>query len=215
MTEPRSKAERIVPVVAGIYRWSVSDDRIGGAESDAYAVEDTGRVVLIDPLPVDEQELSKLGTLSAIVLSAGNHQRSAWRYRRLFRIPVYAPENAYRLEEQPDVEYTSGDSLPVGLAALHTPGPAIVMYALWRARPRGVVFLSDLLAHDGSGVPSFLESEYQDDPARTRMSVRRILERLPVEVLCFNHGPPILQDGAEALRAALRADTEFPELHVP
>jgi hypothetical protein len=53
-----------------------------------------------------------------------------------------------------------------------------------------------------------MESEYQEDPARTRMSIRRILDHLPLEVLCFAHGRPILHDGAAALRRALDEDTE-------
>ncbi|HLM47079.1 MAG TPA: MBL fold metallo-hydrolase, partial [Myxococcaceae bacterium] len=58
--------------------------------------------------------------------------------------------------------------------------------------------------------PRFVDNEYQDAPERTRMSIRRILDHLPIEVLCFAHGRPILQDGASALRRALDEDTEAP-----
>ena len=75
----------------------------------------------------------------------------------------------------------------------------------------GVIFLSDLLVHDGAGVPGFAPSEYLDEPERTRVSVRRIFERIPVEVLCFAHGPPITRGGLQALKDALAADREFPQ----
>lgn len=214
MTEPNTEARKIVRVVPTVHRWRVRDDRIGGEESDAFAVVRSGRVTLIDPLPVREEELRRLGQIEAIVLTAANHQRSAWRYRRLFGVPVFAPEGPTvgpepgQLEEEPDYRYSGGDSLPGGLTAFHAPGPTEAMYALWIDRPRGVVFLSDLLIHDGSGVPRFISAVYQDEPERTRASIQRIADHLPIEVLCFAHGHPICTDGRFALERALRADLE-------
>ncbi len=211
MSEPKERAHRTVQVVPGIHRWSVRDDRIGGVESDAYAVvAEDGAVTLIDPLPIDEKALRKLGRVEAIVLTAGNHQRAAWHLRKVFGAPVWAPQNAYGLEDTPDATYSGGDNLPGGLVAYHTPGPVESMYALWLERPRSVIFLSDLLTHTEEGTPRFVESQYQDDPGRTRTSVRRILDHLPLEVLCFAHGKPILRDGASAIRRALDEDTEAP-----
>lgn len=216
MSEPKAKAKELEEVVPGVYNWHVEDDRIG-TRSDAYAVVDRdGAVVLIDPLPIDEKLLRPLGTLTAIVLTAGNHQRSAWRFRKLFRVPVWAPENAHGLEEEPDTFYTSGDSLPGGLSALHTPGPAEVMFTLWmQQHPRGIVFVSDLLTHQGRGRPEFVPSQYQDDPMRTRTSVQRVLDHLPVDTVCFAHGEPIVGAGKAALRLALALDSEGPSAHAP
>lgn len=211
MSQPKERAERMEQVLPGLYRWSVQDDRIGGVRSEAYAiVAEDGAVTLIDPLPINPQLLRELGPVEAIVLTAGNHQRAAWDLRRLLGAPVWAPQHAYGLEDNADLTYTAGDTLPGGLVAYHTPGPAMSMYTLWLERPRSVLFVSDLLSHDETGTPRFIDSQYQDEPARTRTSVRRLLERLPVEALCFAHGEPILQDGAEQLRRALREDTEFP-----
>jgi hypothetical protein len=209
MSEPKTRARHLQEVVPGVYNWHIRDERIG-ARSDAYAVADRdGAVVLVDPLPIDERLLRPLGTLSAIVLTAGNHQRSAWRMRKLFGIPVWAPEGAHGLEEEPDNFYTSGDSLPGGLSALHTPGPAEAMFTLWlQQHPRGIVFISDLLTHEGRGRPEFVPSKYQDDPQRTRMSVQRVLDHLPVDTLCFAHGEPIVGAGKAALRLALELDSE-------
>ncbi|OJH41370.1 MBL fold metallo-hydrolase [Cystobacter ferrugineus] len=211
MSQPKKRARRTEQVVPGIHRWSVEDDRIGGVHSEAYAVvSEDGAVTLIDPLPIAPDALSALGRVEAIVLTAGNHQRAAWSLRKTFGAPVWAPLDAHGLEDSPDATYTNGDNLPGGLMAYHTPGPAEVMFTLWKERPRSVVFLSDLLTHDEEGTPRFVDSQYQDDPARTRVSVRRILEHLPVEVVCFAHGRPILEDGAAALRQALSEDSEFP-----
>jgi hypothetical protein len=216
MSEPKAKAKELEEVVPGVYNWHVEDERIG-ARSDAYAVVDRdGAVVLIDPLPIDELLLRPLGTLTAIVLTAGNHQRSAWRFRELFKVPVWAPEHAHGLEQDPDNFYTSGDSLPGGLSALHTPGPAESMFTLWmQQHPRGIVFLSDLLTHKGDGRPEFVPGEYQDEPMRTRMSVQRVLDHLPVDTVCFAHGEPIVGHGRTALRFALEQDSAGSSAHAP
>jgi hypothetical protein len=206
MSEPTTRADRIVRVIPTVFRWSVRDDRNEGARADAHAVVSAGRTVLIDPLPVEESALRRLGEIEAVVLTAGNHQRAAWSLRRSLGCRVWAPESAHGLEEAPDQTYTGGDALPCGLSAYDAPGPAHVMYALWLAGPRTVVFFSDQLVHDGSGTPRFFPSEYQDAPERTRASVRRIAEHLPADVLCFGHGAPIMTDGTAALRRALDAD---------
>ena len=217
MSEPKARAKNLKEVVPGVYNWHVRDDRIGGARSDAYAVVDLdGAVVLVDPLPIDEKLLRPLGTIAAIVITAGNHQRSAWRFRKLFNVPVWAPEKAHGLEEKPDNFYSSGDALPGGLSAFHTPGPANVMYTLWlQQHPRGVVFVSDLLSHEGRGRPEFVPGENQDDPQRTRVSVQRVLDHLPADTVCFAHGEAIVGAGKAALRLALELDSEKPSAPAP
>jgi hypothetical protein len=216
MSQPKARAKHLEEVVPGVYNWHVRDDRIG-ARSDAYAVVDRdGAVVLIDPLPIDEKLLRPLGTIAAILLTAGNHQRSAWHFRELFNAPVWAPEKAHGLEEEPDNFYTSGDALPGGLSALQTPGPTEAMYTLWlQQHPRGIVFISDLLTHEGRGRPEFVPSQYQDDPQRTRLSIQRVLDRLPVDTVCFAHGEPIVGAGRAALRLALELDSEGPSAPAP
>ncbi len=214
MSEPRSRARKVQEVVPGLLRWKVADERIGGAESDSYALRAGARVTFVDPLPLVGPALRRLGEPEAIVLTAACHQRSAWRLRRLLRIPVCAPERvpvgeaAGQLLEEPDRRYGDGARLPAGLTAIHAPGPAIDMYALWH-EPTRAVFLTDLLTHDGSGTPEFVPAEYQDDAALTRQSVQRILERLPVEVLCFDHGPPIASGARQALERALANEREL------
>lgn len=218
MSEPRAVARQVVEVLPGVHRWWVEDDRIGGAQSDAYAIVRDGRVTLVDPLPVDPKALERLGEVEAIVLTAANHQRAAWRFRRTFGAPVFAPEGVvvgYRpgdVEEVPDIRYRGGDLLTAGVVAFHTPGPAIRMFSLWDDVTR-TVFLSDLLVRQGERPPTFVPSEYQDAPLRTRESVRWISEHLPAEVLCFAHGPPILRGGVETLRRALAEDAG--ERHAP
>jgi glyoxylase-like metal-dependent hydrolase (beta-lactamase superfamily II) len=214
MSEPKTRAKAIEPVIPTVYRWHLADDRLGGSESDAYAVAGEKGVVLVDPLPIDEAQLEALGNVQAIVLTAACHQRSAWRYRRRFGAPVWAPEGPGvsstpgDVEEEPDGRFRDGARLPGGLRAVHAPGPTDAMYALALDRGGGVLFLTDTLIHDGSGTPGFVPAEYQDDPRRTRDTVRRLAASDGCEVLCFAHGPPVVGGGRAALERALRDDRE-------
>ena len=204
MSEPKAVAKKLEKIVPGVYRYKVMDDRIE-AESDAYALVEKGRAVLIDPLPLAESTLKRLGRVEAIVLSASCHQRSAWRFRRKLGTKVYAPSGAENLEEEPDATYRPASRLPGGLGAIHAPGPTDAHYAFRTARGKGVVFCGDLLKNlPGEGL-SFISSEYQDDPAKTRRSVRKLLD-LRFRVLCLSHGAPVLSGVRRALLDLLRKD---------
>lgn len=209
MSLPASSANRIEEILPGVWHWWVADDRIGGLRSESYALAASDRLVLVDPLPVDESKLTALGEVEAIVLTAGNHQRAAWRMRRSFKCPVHAPRHAFGLEDAADYAYSGGDLLPGELVAFHAPGPVESMHALWHA-PSNIVFLSDLLSHDDSGGVRFVPSQWQDEPWRTRDSVRRLAETLPLHALGFGHGKPIVGHARQVLERALANDDERP-----
>jgi glyoxylase-like metal-dependent hydrolase (beta-lactamase superfamily II) len=204
VSEPSRAAQRVEALRPSLLHWTVQDDRIG-ARSEAYAILRRGRSVLVDPLPLAPRALAALGRVTAVVLTIQSHQRSAWRYRRRFGVEVHAPRGAEGLEEDPDRWYEDGAELPGGLTALHAPGPCEASYALHAPRlAGGVLFVGDLVIRGDDGPFGFVPDEYQDAPRRTRASVRA-LARLRVAIVCSGHGAPVLEDGAAALRAALRA----------
>jgi glyoxylase-like metal-dependent hydrolase (beta-lactamase superfamily II) len=205
MSEPKNHAKKITRIAPGVHHWSIHDDRID-AQSDAYSVEQKGKTILIDPLPLEEAALKDLGSVEAICLTGSCHQRSAWRYRKELGVKVYAPEGAQGLEEEPDVWYKAGDALPGGLKAIHAPGPTEVHYAFLSDRGTGALFCADVLMRDGDDV-RFVTDEYQDDPKRTRETAKRFLE-LKIGALCFAHGDPITREPHSAIREALKADRE-------
>jgi len=206
MPEPKGTAKPLGEVFPRVYRWTMHDDRID-AQSDSYAVVDDGHVVLIDPLPMAKQDMGQLGAVHSIVLTASCHERSAWRYRREFKIPVYAPAGAVDFEKDPDFWYDQGDHLAGNLIAIHSPGPTEAYYSLYLERDGGVVFCADLLTnYSGQGL-AFVPDEYQDDPPRIRESVRHLLS-LEFTTLCPNHGDPITSGAKEAIRDALARDAD-------
>lgn len=206
MSEPKSIAEKVETVSAAVERWEVLDDRIGGAESEAFAVRHADGTVLIDPLPLAEEELKALEPVQAILLTGSCHQRSAWRYRKRFGAAVHAPAGAEGLEEIPDREFRDGDRLPGDLIALHTPGPTEVHFSFLHPGGEGTLFCADILTGSGGKGIHFVPDEFQDDPARTRVTARKLLEQR-FDTLCFAHGAPLRSGARDAIRRLLESET--------
>ena len=207
MSEPKAKADRIQLLNPWLYHWSIPDDRIGNYRSDAYGVLTPEGKVLIDPLPLTDEALAEIGKVAAICLTGGQHQRSAWRYRTAFGVPIYAPEGAVELEEEPDEWYRDGDSLPGGLKAICTPGLSSGFALLMETEGgSGVLFCGDLLVREADDGPfRLLPDEYLDDPVLARESARK-LAQLQVEILCPAHGAPCLTGCSQAIQEALEGD---------
>ncbi len=203
MSEPKTVASTVTEIVPGLFHFRIDDDRIK-TQSDAYALVANGRIVLIDPVPLDPGQLRHLGKVEAIVLGTPSHQRSAWSYRRDHKAKVYAPEGWTDLEEKPDVTFKAGDSLPLGLKPLHAPGPAAAHYVFHVDRKPGVLLCSDLL-HVGSKGVEFLPDKYMSDPGKARESARRLLE-VDFDILCFGHGDPIMTNARKVLADVVRKD---------
>ncbi len=202
MAEPNTVATELAKVVPGLYHWRVENELIGGDLSAAHAVRDERACVLIDPLPLVDDAFAPLEPVTAIVLTAATHQRSAWRYRRRFDVEVWLPEGSRATDEEPDEHYGADELLPGGLRTFHTPGPELPHYSLLLEGRRRVLFSPDLVMHTRSGKLTFVPARFHEDPAETRRSVERSLE-LDFEILCLSHGTPITEDPHQALRALL------------
>ena len=206
MPEPGGTAKFVGEILPGIYRFTIHDDRID-SQSDSYAVIEKGKAVLIDPLPMAKKDLNKLGPVEAICLTGSCHERSAWRYRRELNVLVYAPQGGVDFEEPPDRWYKAGDRLPGNLRAVHTPGPTEAHYSFFLERNGGAVFCADLLTNPGGEGLAFVSGEYQDEPVRTRESVRRLLT-LNFGMLCPDHGDPVAVNCKAAITQALKKDAD-------
>ena len=203
MSEPTEIASGVEEVVPGVWHWHIHDGRIDFL-SAAHAVQGDDGTVFIDPLPLAPDALAKLGPIVAILISAGTHQRSAWRYRRELGAKVYAPALSKEIDEEPDERYSDGDQLPGGLLAVFTPGAGTTQHTFLLDRGPGVAFVPDLLTRPPDGPLSLVPAEYMHDPEEARRSVEKLLD-LPFSVLCLGHGAPLLDDPHGAIRAALDA----------
>ncbi len=205
MTEPAEIASAVEPVVDGVWHWRIHNAAIGGGISSSHAIRtvlDDGRIgcVLVDPVRLDGHAMQQLPhEIVAVVLTAHGHQRAAWRIRREHDAVVWAPEGAEGLEEEPDHSYRSGDDLPGGLVAIHTPGPEAVHYSLHLPSADAVI-VSDLVRRGDDQRLEFVPFEYHDDPLATVESVRH-LANLGCRRLLLDHGEPNVEDGAHELAA--------------
>jgi glyoxylase-like metal-dependent hydrolase (beta-lactamase superfamily II) len=205
MSEPKTVARTVTEIVPGLFHFMIDDERIK-TQSDAYALVANGRIVLIDPVPLDAGQLARLGKVEAIVLGTPSHQRSAWSYRREHKAKVHAPEDWTGLDEKPDATFKAGDTLPLGLKPLHAPGPAAAHHVFHVAGKPGALLCTDLW-HVGSKGIEFLPDKYMNDPGKARESARRLLE-VDFDVLCFGHGDPIMTNARKVLSDVVRKDAE-------
>ena len=65
--------------------------------------------MLIEALPLEAHLQQTLENADGILLTHGNHQRSAWPLRREIGAPVYAPAGAAGREKGPDGVDLAGD----------------------------------------------------------------------------------------------------------
>ena len=204
MTEPRAVASHVEEVAPGVWHWLLQDDRISGWSS-GHAVSSEEGAVLIDPVPLTAEALAQLGDVTAICITAGTHQRSAWRFRRELGARVYAPALSRQIDEEPDERYGDGDHLPGGLRAVFTPGAGTTQHTFVLDREGGIAFVADLLTnYPGRGL-AFVAERHLHDPEEMRRSVRKLLD-LPFRLLCLAHGAPVRDEPKAAIRALLARD---------
>lgn len=204
MGEPRETADTADEVVPGLWHWRISNSGIGGHVSSSHAVLTREGCVLVDPVRLDGAALDALPRPMATLLTARCHQRAAWRYRRELGVEVWLPDDAPAADEEPDHTFTDGQLLPGGLRAFRTPGPEWPHYSFLYESDPGVVFCSDLLMNDETGL-RFIAPRLHEDPAATRSSVAGLLG-LPFGILCFAHGEPIVSGPKAALSELLERE---------
>ena len=208
MTESRAVADRVQEIVPGVWWWSVHDERINFI-GVGYAVASDDGAVLIDPHSLADEPLRAIGEVSAICLTTSSHQRCSWRLRRELGVQVWAPAASKEVEEEPDVRYSQGDTLPGGLRPVFTPGAGTTQHTFLLERDGGVAFVPDLFVQPPGGELSLIPEQYAHDLDEAKRSVEKLLD-VPFAVLCPGHGAPIADDPKAAMRQALGERKERP-----
>jgi hypothetical protein len=201
VSEAETQAADAEEIASGLWHWAIHDERIDFT-GDSYALAGEEGTVLIDPHALGEEALDRLRPVTATCLTAGSHQRSAWRYRRELGAPVYAPRLVHDVDEEPDVRYGDGDELPGGLRAHFTPGAGTTQHTLVREGDTTIAFCPDLLLREPDDRLGLVADEYLHDPDEARRSVEKLLA-LDFDLLCLSHGGPVLADAKAAVRRAL------------
>ncbi|HZB23695.1 MAG TPA: hypothetical protein VE444_07595 [Gaiellaceae bacterium] len=173
----------------GLWTWTAHhpdwrDGEEWGPEVRSYAYDTGGCLVLFDPLSpptlleglVEAQEIG-------VLLTAEWHRRSADDCVERFGAHVHA----------------TGDDLPADVELASIGADDEVAY--WIPRHRALV-IGDVFTNEGRFRVMDHWVPEGGTPEQVRDGVRPLLE-LPVELVLLTHGDPVLEDGREAMRAAL------------
>jgi glyoxylase-like metal-dependent hydrolase (beta-lactamase superfamily II) len=197
--EPTERAQRTRSIAEATEHWWVSDERIGGAQSDSYSVYTRAGVIFVDPLPMTYAAADRFPAVSYALLTRGCHQRASWRYRFEHGARVVAPRGSWGLLTEPDQHYVEGTRLPADFRAIRTPGPEYDHYSLYRPGEPNILFVGDLVTRrDSSGPLQLSESHPRLRPGISRDSLATLLD-LQIDVLCLSHGGYIDDDPVGAL----------------
>lgn len=170
-------------------------------DCSSTAVRTPEGVVLIDPVRLEEQALTRMvgaDKVVAVLLTNGNHERGADYEKERLDVPLYAPEGA-RHEVAADHYVQDGEMLFQTLKAIGLPGGGAGETAYLAP---GVLIVGDALIHlDGLTV---LPEKYCGNARLLRESLK-VLPALEFGTVCFAHGLPLVQDAHAQVTALVEA----------
>lgn len=183
-----------------------------GDEVAGFALRDDDGLALIDPLVLDPGDLAALDALVdgpvTIFVTIPYHARSAGDLaRRWPRVEVLGHEGVRRRlpDGAPFRAVKPGDPLPHDVEALAIGNPRRQEQPLHLPRARALAFGDAVVGAEG-GLRVWAFSEWNERWYRERFRpTLEPLAELPVDRVLVTHGPPVLRDGARALREALDA----------
>jgi glyoxylase-like metal-dependent hydrolase (beta-lactamase superfamily II) len=198
-----AKADSIEQVAPDLWFWQAYEEAVR-SDLSSCAIGSKEGVVLVDPIELEESQVEALGCFGpvvAIVLTNGNHSRSAAQYRGRFEAPVFAHSDAVGALEIPvDEILKQGQVIGGDLEVICLPGGGsgeIVLYDR-----RGRLHFGDALVNLESVGFSILPAKYCEDRRLLEKSLKE-LWGLKVSLMTFAHGFPIVTDSEKRLRSIL------------
>ncbi|TFB10495.1 MBL fold metallo-hydrolase [Candidatus Marinimicrobia bacterium MT.SAG.3] len=203
MSEPKGRASEINRVFPWLLHFTIIDERLGDFRGDAYAIKSSDGLVAIDPVRLEDDLTHEVKETKYVVLSAGGHQRSTWRYRNEFGAVVYAPKGSEGLDEEPDHWYGDGDDLPAGLKTIPGDWFKKTFHLIYtHTDETKVLFCGDLITHWDDGIYRFPIRKGKQPSENAREEIRRLMN-LSADALCPGHANPTPDGCQAALQSAL------------
>jgi glyoxylase-like metal-dependent hydrolase (beta-lactamase superfamily II) len=194
--------EQIAP---GIGLWQTYDP-IVKADLFSTALATKKGVFLVDPIELDAVALNHLtetGSIAGIVLTNGNHLRSAEIYLHRFCVPLFAFRNSLTVESSPNfTEITDGARIGREIETISIEGAGPGEIALYHASDGGTLVIGDALINFDPYGFAFLPDKYCENARQMRKSLRKLL-RYNAERILFAHGPPIMSGASARLQQLL------------
>jgi glyoxylase-like metal-dependent hydrolase (beta-lactamase superfamily II) len=172
-----------------------------------WAVASDRGLVLVDPLIDGWAALDRLvedaGRCSGVIRTCHWHQRSIGEVSARYDAPIWAQPPPADVPQHPyDKPIADGEEILPRITASYVERDDEV--ALWLGDQRALVFGDAMLRRASGELRVCPESWTQPDggPERLRVILRAVCQR-PVEHVLVSHGPLVLGDATQALRAAL------------
>jgi hypothetical protein len=191
----------------GLWRWTAEHPQWDHAENwgpevGSVFAELPGAVVLVDPLvPAEEEEafwgeldrdVERTGDPVHVLLTVHWHERSVAAVVERYHARFWRPEENGELPQGVHAEVVKGSDW---------------VEAMFFLEPHRALVIGDLLIGKDGGIELPLdwfpkgEQEWARDELKP--DLLRRLGALPIDLVLVSHGEPVLEDGQEALRAAL------------
>ena len=194
-------------VASGILYWSATHPTMGQEVSSYYL---TGQRVLVNPImPPDGLEWFLTGPPpAAILLTNHHHRRHSREFVERFGIKIHLVREGAELfedKELPLEPFEFGDTILDGMRTFHIADSWPDETAVEIPDARAVAVADGVITELG-GV-SFVPDQFFGDPETEKRELadglRRVAESCDFDHLLISHGPPVLGDGRDQLRAFL------------
>ena len=178
-------------------------------------------LALVDPLPASPEDLKRIeaiGKPTHVVLTCEFHRRNTDWCAARWGCQILANETELdRYEAAPDRAFRSGESLWGFVDLIDLPDGYYPETSLLVRESGGILIVGCLLSGErlDRGIPKgslgIVGPEFIVDLAKARTSLRGLLDH-SMQVMCFGHGYPLMDDPKEALRRYLDNDDAWAEL---
>lgn len=196
-------ATELREITKGLWGWHAFDESV---RTDLFstAIQAEEGLIVIDPILLETDHMNRLrrlGVVSAIVLTNGNHSRASAVFREALSAPVFAHPDAVGELTNP-VDGTLRVSRKIGgnFEVLELPGGGEGEIALLGST--GSLHFGDAMIRTEKNGIEILPEKYCEDFSLLKTSLRTLKSKA-VSLVTFAHGHPLLESAQEVLQAAL------------
>jgi hypothetical protein len=202
-TEPEcaASAADFRAVTPSLFAWQAFDPAVK-CDLSSCAFDSMDGLIFVDPIGLPEPALARLllGRKSgAIILTNGNHERAAEKFRARLGVKIFASPDAVSLGITPDETLAEGQTAPGGFKVIALPGAGPGEIALVG---NGLACIGDALIHLPPDGLRILPDRYCADPGQLRRSLRKLLS-CEFQVVTFAHGAPLVAAARSQLEKLL------------
>ena len=196
--EQPARADEVQRVTDSLYFWQAYDPTVR-VDLSCCAVRGEEGWVLIDPIALHYDALAELLEVAhpaCIVLTNGNHARSAKYFGERFSIPIFAhPEAEAELGFKVDAFLREGEQVAGALDVIELGGAGAGEVALISSSG---LHLGDALINLEPQGLTILPEKYCADQKNLRANLRKLLN-VEFPLMTFAHGLPLLNRPKESL----------------